>query len=544
MPEYLAPGVYVEETSFRAKSIEGVGTSTTAFVGPTLKGPVGGTPELLTSFGDFERIYGGLDALSYGTNYLAHAVRAFFNEGGSRLYVSRAAPPAGSGAVPASVTAGGTVRFVARTAGTAGNGRITLRLQTTPATQKTLENAPVGTVARRGVKPATPARLTGGVPPFAVPNDSTLRLVVGSGGANGNLDVKFHGETATAAAASALPDMVNLTDTNTTLQVTIDGVAQTLTLPTAATPRAEFVDNLNQQLRGGFARLTVAADAGGADRLVFGSDRRGRAAQVVVAQNAELGFTAAANVLGTATAANNVGDIGAVTVDEIDALLAAAGVDPRKVRAVVNRDGRLEFVTAGTGVGATLTASDQGVGTAALGGLGVAIPANAKAGEDGVESKIIVKRVGGYVESGGLPFDLTTVTATSDSNRAEILSLSVVAEDRSGTQAVYDDLGFEAAHPRYVGTVLAPVPKDRADQIRNLYAFEAGAGVTEFNLWQLLFPSGPEAFLPLTNGSDGAAQPGSGDYETALQALEQLTDVSIVASPGSSAHPTDAQAIQ
>ena len=39
MPEYLAPGVYVEETSFRAKSIEGVGTSTTAFVGPTRKGP-------------------------------------------------------------------------------------------------------------------------------------------------------------------------------------------------------------------------------------------------------------------------------------------------------------------------------------------------------------------------------------------------------------------------------------------------------------------------------------------------------------------------
>ncbi len=73
MPEYLAPGVFVEETSFRAKSIEGVSTSTTGFVGPTRKGPVneptvpgaetlGGvreyTPELLTSFGDFVRIYG------------------------------------------------------------------------------------------------------------------------------------------------------------------------------------------------------------------------------------------------------------------------------------------------------------------------------------------------------------------------------------------------------------------------------------------------------------------------------------------------------
>ena len=39
MPEYLAPGVFVEEVSFRAKSIEGVSTTTTGFVGPTRYGP-------------------------------------------------------------------------------------------------------------------------------------------------------------------------------------------------------------------------------------------------------------------------------------------------------------------------------------------------------------------------------------------------------------------------------------------------------------------------------------------------------------------------
>src|SRR5215468_4201655 len=93
MPEYLAPGVYVEETSFRAKSIEGVGTSTTAFVGPTRKGPfrtgeaARETPELLT-------------------NYLGHAVLAFFNEGGSRLYVSRVVG-AGSERASARVSADG-----------------------------------------------------------------------------------------------------------------------------------------------------------------------------------------------------------------------------------------------------------------------------------------------------------------------------------------------------------------------------------------------------------------------------------------------------
>ena len=93
MPEYLAPGVYIEEVSFRAKTIEGVSTSTAGFVGSARYGPVRGEPELLTSFADFERIHGGLDPLEYNgniqPNYLAHAVRAFFEEGGKRLYFGR-----------------------------------------------------------------------------------------------------------------------------------------------------------------------------------------------------------------------------------------------------------------------------------------------------------------------------------------------------------------------------------------------------------------------------------------------------------------------
>lgn len=101
MPEYLAPGVYVEEVSFRSKSIEGVSTSTAGFVGATRFGPVDGEPELITSFNQFERIYGGLDQLAYVPednfgatpsrihNYLAQAVRAFFDNGGQRLYIAR-----------------------------------------------------------------------------------------------------------------------------------------------------------------------------------------------------------------------------------------------------------------------------------------------------------------------------------------------------------------------------------------------------------------------------------------------------------------------
>ncbi|HYS75313.1 MAG TPA: phage tail sheath subtilisin-like domain-containing protein [Burkholderiales bacterium] len=167
MPEYLAPGVYVEETSFRAKSIEGVGTSTTAFVGPTRKGPYRVNdeshepPELLTSYGDFERIYGGFSDLSLGatvapTNYLAHAVRGFFNEGGSRLYVSRVVSRVvGGGATTATAAvltgaADSTVSFVSRFPGAAGNGTVTASAVLTLASQTMMDNAPVGTLLRTG----------------------------------------------------------------------------------------------------------------------------------------------------------------------------------------------------------------------------------------------------------------------------------------------------------------------------------------------------------------------------------------------------------
>ncbi len=108
MPEYLAPGVYIEEVSFRAKSIEGVATSTTGYAGLTRSGPVqyvdgarrgprSTEPRLITSFTEFERVYGGLeplavdrgDGIPISENYLAHAARAFFLNGGTRLYVSR-----------------------------------------------------------------------------------------------------------------------------------------------------------------------------------------------------------------------------------------------------------------------------------------------------------------------------------------------------------------------------------------------------------------------------------------------------------------------
>jgi uncharacterized protein len=166
MPEYLAPAVYVEETSFRSKSIAGVGTSTAAFVGLAARGPlsVGAgavLPPLLTSEADYERYYGGADPLLVNgaplPNYMALAARAFFENGGARLYCARII---GAGAV-APTTAdrlGGTdVQLVGRfaagatIAGHPGANFLVTLTQTAVETRKRIALAkPPGTMVRLG----------------------------------------------------------------------------------------------------------------------------------------------------------------------------------------------------------------------------------------------------------------------------------------------------------------------------------------------------------------------------------------------------------
>lgn len=86
MPEYLSPGVYVEEIEIGAKPIEGVSTSTAAFLGVAEKGPLN-KPTLITNAGDFVRSFGSYIKKSY----LAYAVDGFFRNGGKRCYVVRIA---------------------------------------------------------------------------------------------------------------------------------------------------------------------------------------------------------------------------------------------------------------------------------------------------------------------------------------------------------------------------------------------------------------------------------------------------------------------
>jgi phage tail sheath protein FI len=84
MPNYLAPGVYVEEVSSGSKPIEGVGTAVAGFVGFTEKGPIS-EPTLVTNWTHFVRVFGGF----LENAYLPHSVYGFFLNGGGAAYIMR-----------------------------------------------------------------------------------------------------------------------------------------------------------------------------------------------------------------------------------------------------------------------------------------------------------------------------------------------------------------------------------------------------------------------------------------------------------------------
>ncbi|WP_068398327.1 phage tail sheath family protein [Kribbia dieselivorans] len=84
MPNYLSPGVYVEEIESGSRPIEGAGTAVAAFVGLAEKGPMH-EPTLISNWTQFTETFG--DFLP-GT-YLAHAVYGFMQNGGSNCFIVR-----------------------------------------------------------------------------------------------------------------------------------------------------------------------------------------------------------------------------------------------------------------------------------------------------------------------------------------------------------------------------------------------------------------------------------------------------------------------
>src|SRR5262245_31087111 len=139
MPEYLHPGVYIEETERGPKPIEGVSTSTAAFIGETERGPT--KRRLVTSYNDYVRWFGGVFGDS---KFMPYAVNGFFENGGKRLYACRVTDDA---ATPAEAALG--TNFIIRAVGPGLWGeRVFANVEDSP----TIKPAPNNPLAPVGVK--------------------------------------------------------------------------------------------------------------------------------------------------------------------------------------------------------------------------------------------------------------------------------------------------------------------------------------------------------------------------------------------------------
>ena len=85
MPSTLTfPGVYIEEVPSGVRTITGVATSVTAFIGRARRGPTD-KPRLVQSFAEFSRLYGGL----WTESTMGYAVSQYFLNGGRDAVICR-----------------------------------------------------------------------------------------------------------------------------------------------------------------------------------------------------------------------------------------------------------------------------------------------------------------------------------------------------------------------------------------------------------------------------------------------------------------------
>src|SRR5215472_5007373 len=104
MPEYLSPGVYIQEVDSGPRPIEGVGTAMAAFVGFAAAGPAN-RPVLITNWSQYVNTFGSLEEGGSRNphipgSYLSHSVYGYFLNGGGRCYVTRIVASSTSTAKP------------------------------------------------------------------------------------------------------------------------------------------------------------------------------------------------------------------------------------------------------------------------------------------------------------------------------------------------------------------------------------------------------------------------------------------------------------
>ncbi|MGA8532761.1 MAG: phage tail sheath subtilisin-like domain-containing protein, partial [Candidatus Tumulicola sp.] len=168
-------------------------------------------------------------------------------------------------------------------------------------------------------------------------------------------------------------------------------------------------------------------------------------------------------------------------------------------------------------------------------------------------STLYANGTGSTFLSGSTPLPPTTPAGTTLYALTMRVSAYGAASQKLSTPGgqqlqVHDGLGFDPAHPSYLGTMLAPTPPRHIDGLENQVAFNIATGLAPATLFKDLFgqlaspPVGASQTFVLNGGSDGGP-PVAEDYDAALALFEGLEDIAIVAAPGSSIFQTSSEAI-
>jgi phage tail sheath protein FI len=412
MPEYLSPGVYIEEVPV-TPALEGVSTSTAAFVGRADRGtvpgyvwkgsgtptlpftPTGGfvlspdrAPVLVTSYADFRRQFGPplplpnpSDPTDYG--YLAYAVKAFFDNGGKRVYIARIVD---DGASPSTVrVAQGVVyRLLRPGAKTDQQLFLTSTRGLNSGNSITFFRHSDGQMATGA--PAQAAVATGTSGPFALKDGDQL-------------DVK----TNTPAATASAPIVAKPAQVETKVSATF-GVNEGDTLQIRIGPSTQPVQNVVFSSQDPLAPITSGAatlaqieavlqnyvsgvnvsQSGGA--VAVATQVQGTAARIeIVAGTALTALGLTTGVTGPHVG-STVADVSQVTPAELKGLLVSANF-------TVDTDlaGRLRFTTTATGGTVTITLEEVPPGSGLLQALGFGSGSTVTAsGSDAIPSALTI----------------------------------------------------------------------------------------------------------------------------------------------------------
>src|SRR6185312_1584907 len=240
MPEFLSPGVFIEEVDAGPKPIEGVSTSNAGAVGVTTFGPTSGKPVLVTSFAEFVRIFGPpvpeppepLLTQWAGDKdrgrwwQFALSIKGFFDNGGQRIFVKRVFSKNGAAAatielgqglvseIEANAGVGATSLKLRHLIGIAKESRVKIFAPGEPPIQISEHvvdsYSPVGNTInlRSGLtKPVVAGRNFVQIHPRLVPPPATFTLLAKAKGAWGN-GLQARMRPMVGATARLLPDPV------------------------------------------------------------------------------------------------------------------------------------------------------------------------------------------------------------------------------------------------------------------------------------------------------------------------------------------------